>query len=425
MSGDAEILFDPPLEYDLSDNPGKVRFQNLAELSKWATKERQIWDELLEPLRPAGYYHQMQNQQKRGSHLLTDAVQEIRSLYKQAKPDEDIDQKIREVSRLKEGFQHYTEGRCLHSDSAKGQYITELFKSAGTKITKAQKLALLAAAIQLPIEPQDSNTQNLDLRSALDAHIHWQLRALGADKGVTALSEAHEAALQALKHKWDSTLSEHAEKHRLAEKAITATRVAIDLLHSDQKERFDAYQQETEQRIKDFETRHREGLATEAPATYWKAKAARHRWVAVAAAVLFSVVGGAAIFWLSKNLSNIHSLHVVPPSDALMNEAPTALNSWLTTFVAFIVPFFFVVWFLRLVVRIFLSNLALADDASERVMMLQTFRSLLEHDEGKLQPEDRILMLQALFRPAVRASDDDGAPPNWFDLILNRIKPRG
>jgi hypothetical protein len=78
-----------------------------------------------------------------------------------------------------------------------------------------------------------------------------------------------------------------------------------------------------------------------------------------------------------------------------------------------------------MLLRVGLSNLAIADDASHRHTLTLTFRSLLEHEKNKVQEADRILMLQALFRPLPGgAADDEAAPPNWFDTLLQRMKAK-
>ncbi len=83
----------------------------------------------------------------------------------------------------------------------------------------------------------------------------------------------------------------------------------------------------------------------------------------------------------------------------------------------------FTVWGIRLIVRMFLSHLHLATDAAERVVMTQTYLSLLD---GKHLPndEDRKLILQALFRPT---SDgivkDEGVPFSLAEALTRSGKP--
>ena len=79
---------------------------------------------------------------------------------------------------------------------------------------------------------------------------------------------------------------------------------------------------------------------------------------------------------------------------------------------------------MRLVSRVFLSNLALQTDSSERVVMIQTFLALME-DEEKVKEEDRMLILPAIFRPSPTLhGSDDAAPPHWsavYQKFLDKV----
>ena len=78
-------------------------------------------------------------------------------------------------------------------------------------------------------------------------------------------------------------------------------------------------------------------------------------------------------------------------------------------------------WFLRILSKIFLSQLHAWSDAQERVVMVKTYLSLLQDDKA-LDGNDRRLVLEALFRPSPTGIiKDDGVPPALFDAI-SRLK---
>ena len=161
-----------------------------------------------------------------------------------------------------------------------------------------------------------------------------------------------------------------------------------------------------------------ESMQTESSVKYWSDKAERHKKIRNISGVVFcagiSILSALAFYYGQE----FFDVPVQPIVDHSSNSS--SLDFLLQRIVVLIIPTFLIVWFLRITVRLFLTNSALADDAEERVTMVKTFRALLEHEE-KMDPQDRILMLQALFRPAANASDDDGAPPNWFDVLVNRV----
>lgn len=74
-------------------------------------------------------------------------------------------------------------------------------------------------------------------------------------------------------------------------------------------------------------------------------------------------------------------------------------------------------WFIRLLVRIFLSNLHLENDAAERVTMAKTYLALLR--DGSLQKDSSIsTVLAALFRPTGDGIvKDEGLPPTAMEWI--------
>jgi hypothetical protein len=77
-------------------------------------------------------------------------------------------------------------------------------------------------------------------------------------------------------------------------------------------------------------------------------------------------------------------------------------------------------WILRVVSRLFHMNVVATADAGERVTMVKTYLALF--DEKKLSEADRILVLQALFRPTSQ-TPDESPPPNWFDVLMHRANP--
>lgn len=77
-------------------------------------------------------------------------------------------------------------------------------------------------------------------------------------------------------------------------------------------------------------------------------------------------------------------------------------------------------WFIRLLVRIFLSNLHLENDAAERVTMAKTYLALIRNDD--LPKGDNIsTVLAALFRPTGDGIvKDERVPPTtleWFTKL--------
>ncbi|WP_299724686.1 hypothetical protein [Devosia sp.] len=67
--------------------------------------------------------------------------------------------------------------------------------------------------------------------------------------------------------------------------------------------------------------------------------------------------------------------------------------------------------------RLFIQNLALADDASYRRVMTMTFLGLNADKSAAITDVERALILNALFRPAPPSTSDEGPPSGLLDLI--------
>ncbi len=78
---------------------------------------------------------------------------------------------------------------------------------------------------------------------------------------------------------------------------------------------------------------------------------------------------------------------------------------------------FLEIWGLKLISRRIVANQNLADDAAERTALVHAFKAL--EKEGKADNAERLLILQALFRPAAHLSDDT-APISLIEKMINR-----
>ncbi|KIM10766.1 MAG: hypothetical protein KU37_08520 [Sulfuricurvum sp. PC08-66] len=72
-------------------------------------------------------------------------------------------------------------------------------------------------------------------------------------------------------------------------------------------------------------------------------------------------------------------------------------------------------WIIRIMVKIALSNLHLSEDARERVVMIQTYLSFVK--EGKIDENDKNLILSSLFRPSNIGIIKDESSVTVADMI--------
>ncbi len=105
------------------------------------------------------------------------------------------------------------------------------------------------------------------------------------------------------------------------------------------------------------------------------------------------------------------------PSDASGTVLTVATISRL---VVITFPLVLYLWVVRLIVRFNTRSLVLLDDARQRQTMMETYFMLIEH--GAASPEERGLILNALFRPAPGQGADNVDPPN-FTEFLGKVVP--
>jgi hypothetical protein len=172
-------------------------------------------------------------------------------------------------------------------------------------------------------------------------------------------------------------------------------------------------------------------LALAAPVDYWEKKRERHsKWTVYSGLILVCAMILAA--WLLhgeiQSVGTAFEQAEAVAATVSNKESEFSLKkilqfstTWKVGSLLLIATLAF--WVLRIVVRIFLSNMHLEHDAAERVTMAKTYLALLS--EGHLPPGDSInTILAALFRPTgdgfVR---DEGIPPgtiDWFTKLSGR-----
>jgi hypothetical protein len=216
------------------------------------------------------------------------------------------------------------------------------------------------------------------------------------------LNEAHDATLKVKSEQLDELNS---IKASMLDALHAGKETDLNDLYAAKDTAFAELASKHEVNLKNIEDTFHNKLALQKPIDYWKEKKATHvelakrfAWASAIALVVFGVGLVFLIHWAFGDLE--------------ANENPKHWQVGVT-----IVAAFFVIWIVRLLIRMFLSHQHLAADAAERVTMVQTYLSLSREGQG-VAPADRSVILQQLFKSA---SDglvkDDGAPPTaleWF-----------
>ncbi len=95
-----------------------------------------------------------------------------------------------------------------------------------------------------------------------------------------------------------------------------------------------------------------------------------------------------------------------------------AHESWTIAFALLGAPGLLAVWVIRMVGKIYTTHQALETDAAERVTMMKAFLAL--NASNKLTPDDKHLILKALFRPSHQVVEEEPMP-SWIDAVFSRV----
>lgn len=392
-----DLPFPKPIIVDLGDNPEIVHFDSSGELRDWIEVEADAWAGL-KTFQP---------------HLKISEPEEYKAIFRQMNHISGLKKAAKELSimgrespryekqlKLAESLlEPWRETAVLHSKSKAGKYILKQFDGA-TEI--AEKLAAcrdLSEAIQVDRNPfaeskKDSKPKPADKEKEQTDNLDKQLRKLVLEY----------ESLDAITKKFREQVDE------------------IGFTLESQQSSIDQMAEDAETKLTNITEAYEAGLATEAPVKYWNDKATRHTIIGailMGAFVLLAIGAGSFAYFGGSSL-----IELIASSSAALTEtngkAPDPTWGILARVTIFILPAFLLVWILRIIARVGLVNLALADDARERVAMTQSFLAFLSQ-EGKITEADKIVMLHSLFRPSALAGEDDAAPPNWFDLLANRL----
>lgn len=168
-----------------------------------------------------------------------------------------------------------------------------------------------------------------------------------------------------------------------------------------------------------------EQLSLRAPVEYWRRRQNEHGRKAImfgwaTGLVLFAAL--AAMVWLAALLVLPDLLRVLPFSaelaDVIARREEAELGHQVgrvAVFALLATPF---LWGIRMLARNLVSQSHLNAEAGERVTMAETYLALLR-DEA-MKPEDRAIMLYALFRPMRTGLVKEDLPPaGLLDATLN------
>lgn len=373
----------PIIEADLGDNGGHVRFHDLEEVKKWIKREIENWNVFSnDGTRSPALSHILERQ--------LELPHEINELLREAASAQD-EELTAAVGSIKEKLEQYADYRSLHSASQIGEQILRMIYS------KQPLLALGAMASNLGMPANEllriwrfseselgmilsgyalCHTSNMVRRSDLAEHrrrMDMQLRSLD---DIVRLSGNR---LDQLKGNTTKQIEESLQ--------------TLDKEQAEWASFSDTAKDELETLRKTFEIE----LRLKAPATYWRKRANATLIVAMCSFGFFLVIAIAMIATLI-NWGPDFLEYLSTPN----NVGPFATLTLVS------IPALIALWVLKHVARLFVTNIERSADARLRETMATTFLALTKEGSATADQHERLLILEALFRPPAPAPADDG-----------------
>ena len=420
----------PYLSADFGEQGGRYEWKTHSDATEWISQLQEIWSWVnkhnFQPTRSA--YQTIAN----NLNSTNSSLQKVQSYRNQNQPQL-ADQQIASArTSLEEFIRKYP---WLLPNTAQRRFIEEL-RDGGKHLE--------AALIVSNLMGQDLN--GAPIRNVVDALLQWELY----ERGIKERMKTENATLKRLAGDMQTTLTRYQEAERTQTNRFDTLHTQISEKSSEQQTTFDDAQTNraetwklqlstTQQELDNLKNTYDQHMALAAPVDYWETKRQKHHKLTLysGAFIIFGMIA-VGIFLTSEIQSisqalataNPSVLATLPPSQQsaaassvqaasmMLTTATSASATWHLG--SFLILALLCFWFIRLLVRIFLSNMHLENDAAERVTMAKTYLALIRSDN--LPKGDNInTVLAALFRPTGDGIvKDEGVPPStleWFTKL--------
>lgn len=399
------------LTFDLGELGGEHRFRSPEQLLGWIEQELERWGWLSED--EADGFNLWHHVSRRLNHFRNQVTEALN----QGRPFGSLGQIAAEFYVADQG------ARILHSEGDHGRRVRDIYAAEGPRAGRA---AYAIAAKRVTLAAMGDPAQiagalllaapSLIASDALSRQLTQERRNLRdrADRLIQTLEE--EAVQRWAQHKADRLRGRQVAKRWVKRRFGQWRGIVEQLSHEagQAQAEFAQSRQTTQQEFEGLRAAFLEAMRLQAPASYWRDKAARHKSAEDAARfrlyVFFPLLG--------LGLAGIFSLVAF-----LLVQFPPAANA---------TPIYFIVsaglgslagvsfWVGRLLTKLYLSEHHLRVDAEEREIMTTTYLALTKDQAA--DEKDRQIILSALFRNTPDGIvKDDGMADGTLAALLARV----
>ena len=390
-----QIEGDPIIEADLGDNGGNVAFQTLEEAKRWVHREIRVWERreiqtIQSPVAPYILERQLR---------LPRAISESLQKAEEAQGDE----LLAALESIKEQFEQYVDYHSLCSASEIGEEIFVMVQRNQPLLA----IGVLASNLGIPVNQllRRGHPTEVDLSVVLSGY------ALCNTSNLVRRSDLpeHKYRMELHLKRLDDIVKWAREGQRelmgSTENAVGESSQALKKEQSDWVTFSDTAQREWDTLRNTFESQ----LRLEAPVKYWQDRADATSKVAKRSLFAFSAISiaiiGVLILFGPEFLERVSTMNNVGPFTTLAFVSIPALTA---------------LWGLKHVARLFVLNIERSSDARLRETMTTTFLALTKEGTATVGQDERLLILEALFRPPAPTPSDDGHLSGLSALLSRR-----
>ncbi|MEM7560088.1 MAG: DUF6161 domain-containing protein, partial [Planctomycetota bacterium] len=312
------------------------------------------------------------------------------------------------INQAKEILQRYKD-RLIPSDSRAGRFILSIAEESPDLAAEVGQ----AIGGYIQINNNTLQTQHAIALSALfranqirdHEIIHHERRLINARLEWSNYFQAAEGSIEQLEATHRNLATQATNKIALLDGRMQEQEAKLDSSMTNLREEM----REEYERTRAF---YREGLQSKAPLEYWQDRASKHG----DAARKFGIAFGVSLFLVLGVICIAFAQVVLPIAGTSMGGES---KLWLLGSIAAMLGL--VVWPVRIIAKMLVSNLHMETSCTERATIVETYLSLLEQD-GNIDAEERKLMLAAVFSPSSDGIVKDDGSTSFFEVMMKSLK---
>ena len=414
------------LELDFKDRGGKQRYKTVDEFENWLAAEYKYWDWLRS--NPANsvfgrtnlnntffqYHQECSNHLSRAKNEWTTPSQQLHRLQTLS-DKEQREQHETEIAghekqcsnildALKNNLKTSMERQGINTNThlfrhePEAQFVNRLAES---------NAATAVFALEFFVKSRGNSEEVLRPKGHILASLY--------NDGIDLKAEPSEDAFKEAIATWTRELEDYKERYEKLKtdyEALKRNNRQVTKNWTDKTvdmgEQFKTQLIENEQDLTNLKETYESHMVLKAPVKYWSTKRKGHSILIkrLRGWLVKSSIGGA----IAIGIGAYFLLPAFHPS----NEIPWRQLG------LFLLLSTFVLWGVRLCVKLLLSNIHLEADAREREVMIQTFMAMMRHKESRegVTKEDIAVVLAPIFNPSTSGViKDDGGPASLTDFI--------